>query len=121
MFSLRTFLTVAIQKGWELHQLDVNNAFLHGDLEEDIYMGLPPGFSCSSPHKVHKLHKSLYGLCQAPCQWFAKLSSRLGMGVGRFSHIRTHTRIRTHTHRLDGYIIPIPIRFFRFMVLLGYI
>ena len=77
MTSVRTFLSVAIAKGWELHQMDVNNAFLHGDLDEDVYMRLPHGFTATSPNNVCKLRKSLYGLRQALRQWFAKLSSKL--------------------------------------------
>ena len=77
MTSVRCFLSVAATRGWELHQMDVHNAFLHGDLEEDIYMTLPLGFKSSYGNKVCKLQKSLYGLKQTPRQWFAKLSSKL--------------------------------------------
>ncbi|XP_020960529.1 uncharacterized protein LOC107647274 [Arachis ipaensis] len=57
--------------------MDVHNAFLHGDLDEDVYMKLPPGFQVSQPSLVRKLQKSIYGLRQALHCWFAKLSSAL--------------------------------------------
>ena len=63
--------------GWKLYQMDVNNAFLHGDLEEDVYLQMAPGFATRGLNKVYKLKKSLCGLCQAPHQWFSKLSSKL--------------------------------------------
>jgi len=66
MTSVRPFLTIAAAKGWELHQMDVNNAFLQGDLDEEVYMRMPPVFQTANPNKVCRLQKSLYGLKQAP-------------------------------------------------------
>jgi len=48
-------MAIAIKKGWLLHQLDVNNAFLHGDLHEEIYMQLPLGIHSDLPGAVCKL------------------------------------------------------------------
>lgn len=77
MCTVRGLLGIAAAKGWEVHQMDVHNAFLHGDLEEEVYMKLPPGFTHSDPKKVCRLRKAIYGLKQAPRCWYAKLSNAL--------------------------------------------
>lgn len=61
-------LSLAAIKGWILHKFDVNNTFLHGDLEEEIYMHKPFGYNQGALHQVYKLLKSLYGLKQVSQQ-----------------------------------------------------
>ena len=76
--TIMIILSVAISKGWCLRQLDVKNAFLHGVLEEDVYMKQPPGYGEKNvPHYVCKLDKALYGLKQSPRAWYSRLSGKL--------------------------------------------
>ncbi|KAH9313288.1 hypothetical protein KI387_028323 [Taxus chinensis] len=76
MTSIRLTLAIATTNRWKVHQMDVKSAFLHGDLEEEIYMEQPLGY-VHDPSLICKLKKSLYGLKQAPRAWYAKMDSFL--------------------------------------------
>lgn len=82
-------LVVAIKQGWGLFQLDVNNTFLHGDLDEKVYMQFPLGLKVTDPTQVCRLKKSLYSLKQALRQWYACVTTVL--------------RFKDFTHSLNDY------------------
>ncbi|PKI54120.1 hypothetical protein CRG98_025484 [Punica granatum] len=77
LITVCSLLTIVVVKGWAIHQLDVDNAFLHGDLDEEVYMSLPPGFHSSRFDQVCRFQKSLYGYCQASCNWYSKFATSL--------------------------------------------
>ena len=83
--SIRVLLAFVALFDLELEQLDVKTAFLHGELEEEIYMDQPEGFVVpGKEHLVCRLKKSLYGLKQAPRQWYKRFDSfMLGQGYSR--------------------------------------
>lgn len=76
--TIRTVLHLAASRSWPVHQLDVKNAFLHGDLAEQVFCHQPAGFIDQRyPNHVCRLVKSLYGLKQAPRAWFERLGGYL--------------------------------------------
>ena len=74
--SIRAFFGIVAMHDLELEQLDVKTAFLHGELEEEIYMDQPEGFVVNGKEDlVCKLKRSLYGLKQSPRQWYKRFDS----------------------------------------------
>ena len=76
--TVRLVFFIAIWCGWKIYQLDIQNAFLNGVLDKEVYMKQPSGFVDSAlPSHVCRLHKSLYGLKQAPRAWYTRLNDFL--------------------------------------------
>ena len=83
--TIRLLITLAITHHCHTNQLDISNVFLHGDLQETIYMEQPPGFQ--NPlflDYICCLHKYLYGLKHAPREWFRKLTTFM---VPKLTHL----------------------------------
>lgn len=77
MVTIRLVITLVVNSGWSLFQLDINNAFLYGNLDVDVYMSQPQGYHTVGDVRVCKLLKSLYGLKQAPRKWNERLCASL--------------------------------------------
>jgi transposase InsO family protein len=102
--SVRVLISLATNLDWPLFQLDVKNAFLHGDLCEEVYMEQPPGFVAQGESQgyVCKLRKALYGLKQSPRAWFGKFFET----VLKFGLQRCQTDHSVfHLHTSAGYIL----------------
>ncbi|GKA65753.1 ribonuclease H-like domain-containing protein [Tanacetum coccineum] len=98
--TIHTVLSLAVSRDWPIHQLDVKNAFLHGQLSETVYMHHPPGFVDSHhPDYVCLLQRSLYGLKQAPRAWFQRFASFITR-VG-FQHSKTDASLFVYRQGSD--------------------
>ena len=76
--TIRVLFSIAANLDWPLHQFDVKNAFLHGNLEEEVYMVPPPGFSKGFRfNEVCRLKNALYGLKQSPRAWFGRFTAAM--------------------------------------------
>ncbi|RVX07414.1 Retrovirus-related Pol polyprotein from transposon RE1 [Vitis vinifera] len=88
--TIRILLSLTVNQDWCLQQLNIKNAFLNDDLEEEVYMEIPPGFEGSmTKNQVCKLQKSLYGLKQSPRAWFDRFTKavlKLGYKQGQVDH-----------------------------------
>ena len=105
--TIRIVLTVVVSNNWSVHQIDINNAFLYGDLKETMFMPQPPGLESANHSLVCKLNKVIYGLKQAPRSWFHKLSATLS-SLG-FSSTKSDSSLfvkfhKTHTMMVLIYV-----------------
>ncbi|KAH9799567.1 retrovirus-related pol polyprotein from transposon RE2 [Citrus sinensis] len=76
--TVRVVLSIAVMNNWILRQIDVNNAFLNGILDQEVYMAQPEGFvNSQKPQHICKLRKAIYGLKQAPRAWFARFRTAM--------------------------------------------
>lgn len=99
--TIRLVLDIAVNKGWEIKQLDVNNAFLQGELQEEVYITQPPGFiHKDQPNHVCRLKKPIYGLKQAPRTWYMSLRQHL-LDLG-FINSLADTSLFTHADGLHN-------------------
>jgi hypothetical protein len=97
MNTVRILLSLAVHFSWSLQQFDVKNAFLHGDLVEEIYMEIPPGFASRiEKGMVCKLKKALYGLKQSPRAWFGRFT-KVMLALGYKQSQGDHTLFVKHS------------------------
>jgi len=97
--TIRVVLSIAIKFDWPLRQLDVNNAFLQGRLDEEVYMEQPRGFEDKTcPTHICRLHKAIYGLKQAPRAWYNELKNHLLLLGFIKSESDSSLFVRHHSH-----------------------
>ncbi|CAL8109306.1 unnamed protein product [Prunus armeniaca] len=92
---VRVLLSLAANLDWPLHQFDVKNVFLHGELTREVYMDIPPRYNTTKTGTICKLRKALYGLKQSPHAWFGRFT--MAMKNNGFRHsISNHTLFLKH-------------------------
>jgi hypothetical protein len=97
--TIRIILSIPAQHGWTVFQLDVKSAFLHGELNEDVFVAQPPGYEQKGyEHQVYKLKKALYSLKQAPRAWNSRIESYF-LKEGFEKHPHEHTLF---VRQMDG-------------------
>ncbi|KAL9245201.1 hypothetical protein vseg_018879 [Gypsophila vaccaria] len=102
--TVRVLLALASIRQWPIYQLDINNAFLHGYLDEEVYMQPPEGYTKALPGQVCKLKRSLYGLKQASRQWNIELTKHLHQ-VGFLQSKSDYSLFIRHNAFTDSFIV----------------
>jgi hypothetical protein len=98
--TIWTVLTLAVSKGWPVHQLDVKNTFLHSTLSETVYCSQSTGFvDPTHPQLLCRLNKSLYGMKQAPWAWYHCFASYM-VSLG-FVEAKSDTSLFVYNHGID--------------------
>jgi hypothetical protein len=104
--NVRAIIVMTTTKGWFLHQMDVKNAFLHGYLQEEVYMEQPPGYvDETQPNLVCRLKKVLYGLKQAPRAWSNKIGQYLVTNGFQTSNVDFSLYVKKTNHGIVVIVI----------------
>ena len=113
--TVRTLISYAVNFSWHLHHMDVKNAFLHGDLQEEVYIKIPSRFANSQTvRKMYRLKRILYGLKQLPQAWFDRFR-RAFYGMGYTQCNGDHTVFYKHR----GTFITIMAKYVDDIVIIG--
>jgi hypothetical protein len=106
MTIIRAIIAMATTKGWSLHQMDVKNAFLHGDLQEEVYMEQPPGYVDQTRlNLICRLKKALYGLKQALRAWSDKIGQYLVTSGFQTSNANFSLYVKKTDHGIVAIVI----------------
>lgn len=96
---IRVLISLAVNSNWPLHQLNIKNVFLNGDLEKEVFMSLPPGFEGKhGQKKMCRLRKSLYGLKQSLRAWFERFLKAV-KAQGYYQSQADHTMFYKHSEK----------------------